>query len=171
MAAKSHYDHKHAGNSVSTGNVVRSVTKSRRLMPGMGAPSLGCRHRIIAGRTRPQDAAQTISVSWWSTSFVARLGARVADSSWASLIQASPSFDDGLQPLERMCAWEENLETLTWQHVESGASRFLASLELAASAVGRDDLVRQPDICRQRSGLPEHVDRYSAARRPIAADA
>src|SRR4030088_2848789 len=44
-------------------------------------------------------------------------------------------------------------------------------MDLAASAVGRDALVRQPDVRRQRSGLPEHVDRYSAARGPGAADA
>src|SRR5882757_7882542 len=44
-------------------------------------------------------------------------------------------------------------------------------MDLAASAVGRDALVRQPDVRRQRSGLPEHVDRYSAAWEPVAADA
>ena len=44
-------------------------------------------------------------------------------------------------------------------------------MDLAASAVGRDALVRQPDVRRQSSGLPEQVDRYSAARGPVAADA
>ena len=32
-------------------------------------------------------------------------------------------------------------------------------------------LVRQPDVRRQSSGLPEHVDRNSAAWGPVAADA
>jgi hypothetical protein len=44
-------------------------------------------------------------------------------------------------------------------------------MDLAASAVGRDVLVRQPDVRRQSSGLPEHVDRNSAAGGPVAADA
>jgi hypothetical protein len=47
----------------------------------------------------------------------------------------------------------------------------LTSWNLPASAVGGDALVRQPNVFRQRTGLPEHVDRYPAARVPIAADA
>jgi hypothetical protein len=50
-------------------------------------------------------------------------------------------------------------------------ARSLASLDLPATAVGGDALVRQPDVRRQRSGLPEHIDRYSPARGPITTDA
>ena len=56
-------------------------------------------------------------------------------------------------------------------HAAAITARSLASLELPASAVGGDALVRQPDVRRQRSRLPEHIDRYSPARGPIAADA
>jgi hypothetical protein len=55
-------------------------------------------------------------------------------------------------------------------------ARSLASLDLPASAVGGDALVRQPDVRRQRCGLPEHIDqmrkytgsRTAAMRLPIA---
>src|SRR5262249_3387992 len=43
--------------------------------------------------------------------------------------------------------------------------------DLAAAAVRRDTLIGHPDILRQFSSLPENVDRYSAARIPIATDA
>src|SRR3954468_15917409 len=40
----------------------------------------------------------------------------------------------------------------------------------AASAIGRDSLVGDPDALRQFSGLPEDVDRHAAARVEVAAD-
>src|SRR5690242_5154728 len=39
------------------------------------------------------------------------------------------------------------------------------------SAIGRDALVGYPHALGQLSGLPEHVDRDTAARIPVAADA
>src|SRR5690348_520054 len=41
----------------------------------------------------------------------------------------------------------------------------------ATAAIGLNPLVRQPQPFRRLSRLPEHVDRHSAARVPIAADA
>ena len=41
---------------------------------------------------------------------------------------------------------------------------------LAASTIGGDALVGHPDALRELSGLPEHVDRHSATRIPVAAD-
>ncbi len=49
--------------------------------------------------------------------------------------------------------------------------RSRATQKSAAAAIGRDALVRRPDILRQFAGLPEHVDRNAAARIPVAADA
>src|ERR1700716_1224266 len=79
------------------------------------------------------------------------------------------------------CAWAGRSDNAHVSHVESRGHRVgataesspesLASLYLAAPAVGRNALVRQPDVRRQRSGLPEHIDRHSAARGPVAADA
>jgi hypothetical protein len=42
--------------------------------------------------------------------------------------------------------------------------------DLAAAAIGGDALVWHPDAFRQFADLPEHIDRHSAARIPIAAD-
>src|ERR1043166_4217334 len=42
---------------------------------------------------------------------------------------------------------------------------------LAAAAIGRDTLVRNPEALGQAAGLPEDVDRNAAARIPVAADA
>ena len=42
---------------------------------------------------------------------------------------------------------------------------------LAARAIGGDALIRRPDAARQFPGLPEHIDRHTAARMKIAADA
>ena len=42
---------------------------------------------------------------------------------------------------------------------------------LAAPTIGGDALVGHPDALRQLAGLPEHVDRHSATRIPVAADA
>src|SRR5216683_1840684 len=38
-------------------------------------------------------------------------------------------------------------------------------------AIGRDALIGNPHALRQSAGLPEHVDRNTAARIPVAADA
>ena len=42
--------------------------------------------------------------------------------------------------------------------------------DLAAAAIGGDALVWHPDAFRQFADLPEHIDRHSAARIPVAAD-
>src|SRR5882757_4988328 len=42
---------------------------------------------------------------------------------------------------------------------------------LSAATIWRDALIGQPQPLRRRSRLPEDVDRHSAARVPIAADA
>src|SRR5215204_3800888 len=42
--------------------------------------------------------------------------------------------------------------------------------ESAPAAIGSDALVRQPQTLRRQPGLPEDVDRHSAARIPVAAD-
>src|ERR1700731_2076797 len=42
---------------------------------------------------------------------------------------------------------------------------------LSTPAIGRDPLIRNPHAIRQSAGLPEHVDRDTAARIPVAADA
>src|SRR5471030_1559351 len=41
----------------------------------------------------------------------------------------------------------------------------------AAPAIGRDALIRNPDVLGQFAGLPEYVDGNAAARIPVAADA
>src|SRR5690606_35195964 len=40
----------------------------------------------------------------------------------------------------------------------------------APPAIRRDALVGDPHALRGRTGLPEHIDRYAAARIPVAAD-
>src|SRR5690348_12261167 len=41
----------------------------------------------------------------------------------------------------------------------------------ATAAIGLDSLVREPKAYRGLAGLPEHIDRHSATRVPVAADA
>jgi hypothetical protein len=41
---------------------------------------------------------------------------------------------------------------------------------LVAPTVGRDALVRHPDVLRQPSRMPKHVYRYAAARVPVTAN-
>src|SRR5215510_181131 len=43
--------------------------------------------------------------------------------------------------------------------------------KLAASAIGGYALIGHPHALRQFPGLPEHIDRHSAPRIPVAADA
>jgi len=42
---------------------------------------------------------------------------------------------------------------------------------LATSTIGRDALIRHPHVFRKFSGLPKHINRHSATRIPVAADA
>src|SRR6478735_11976807 len=53
----------------------------------------------------------------------------------------------------RPCSWSERLE------------------RLATSTIGRDALIRHPHVFRKFSGLPKHINRHSATRIPVAADA
>ncbi len=51
------------------------------------------------------------------------------------------------------------------------AAHHACGTALTAPAIGRDPLVRHPDISRQLAGLPEHVDWDTATRIPVTADA